>query len=83
MIIRYSANALSGRLMLSTTYVETCTAEDLAELATSAHWLDHPDDTPTLITVVHLQDVDGHDLGLFEVRREQRTVFTATQLRQA
>lgn len=83
MIIRYSANALSGRLMLSTAYVATCTAEDLAELATSAHWLDHPEDTPTMITVVHLQDVDSHDLGLFEVRCEMQRIFTASPLRQA
>ncbi|QLG95744.1 hypothetical protein HZF02_29210 [Pseudomonas yamanorum] len=60
-----------------------CTPEDLAELAAGAHWRDHPEDIPTSITVVHLQDVDGHDLGLFEVRCEGIPVFTATQLRQA
>lgn len=83
MIIRYSANTLCGQMLLPSNYVDMCTPEELAELATSAHWLDHPEDTPTFITIVHLQDVDGHDLGLFEVRAEQRTVFTASHLRQA
>ncbi|MBK5413719.1 hypothetical protein [Pseudomonas sp. TH31] len=83
MIIRYSSNALAGQLLLPGSYVDMCTPEDLAELAASAHWQDHPEDTPTLITVVHMQDVDGQDLGLFEVRCEQRPVFTASQLRQA
>ncbi|MCF5059150.1 hypothetical protein GIW54_01100 [Pseudomonas proteolytica] len=83
MIIRYSANTLPGQLLLPTNYVDMCTPEDLAELATSAHWQDHPEDTPTMITVVHMKDVDGRDLGLFEVRCEQRLVFTACQLRQA
>lgn len=83
MIIRYSANTLIGQLTLPNGYVEFCTAEDLAELAAGAHWRDHPEDIPTAITVVHLQDVDGHDLGLFEVRCEGIPVFTACQLRQA
>ncbi len=83
MKIRYSANTFPGQLLLPSEYVERCTAEDLAELAASAHWLDHPGEIPTLITVIHLQEVDGHDLGLFEVRCEQRPVFTASHLRQA
>lgn len=83
MIIHYSANALPGRLLLPDSYVDMLTPESLAELSTIAHWQDHPEDTPTLITVVHVQDVDGHDLGLFEVRCEQRPVFTASPLRQA
>lgn len=80
MIIRYSANSLTGELPLPTSYVDQCTAENLAELAAAAHWRDHPDETPTLITVVHLHDVDGHDVGLFEVRCEQRPIFTACLL---
>ena len=83
MNIRYSANTLLGQLPLPSTYVDMCTAEDLAELAAAAHCRDHPEETPTFITVVHLLEVDGHDLGLFEVRCEQRPVFTASQLRQA
>lgn len=83
MIIRYSANTLIGELPLPTWYVELSTAENLAEMASAAHWRDHPEETPTFITVVHLQDVDGYDLGLFEVRCEQRPVFTASLLRQA
>jgi hypothetical protein len=83
MKIRYSANTLTGQLLLPTNYVDRCTSKDLAELAASAHWLDHPNDTPTTITIVHLLEVDGHDLGLFEVRCEQRPVFTASPFRQA
>lgn len=83
MIIRYSANALVGQLPLPTDYVDRCTAEDLAELVAAAHWRDHPEDTPTFVTVIHLLDVDGHDVGLFEVRCEQRPVFTASPLQQA
>lgn len=83
MIIRYSANALTGQLPLPTSYVDRCTVEDLAELAAAAHWQNHPEDTPTFVTVVHLLDVDGHDAGLFEVRCEQRPVFTASLLGQA
>ena len=83
MILRYRANTLPGQLPLPSDYVAQCTAEDLAELAAAAHWRDHQEDAPTFITVVHMQDVDGDDLGLFEVRCEQRPVFTACQLRQA
>lgn len=83
MIIRYRANDLSGELPLPSAYVDLCTCEELAELAASWHWKDHPEDTPTFITVVHLRDVYGHDLGLFEVRLEQRPIFTARKLRQA
>lgn len=83
MNIRYYANTLPGHLPLPTSYVDMCTAEQLAELAAAAHWRDHPEETPTFVTVIHLQEVDGHDLGLFEVRCEQRPVFTASQLRQA
>ncbi|CAH0321443.1 hypothetical protein [Pseudomonas mediterranea] len=83
MIIRYSANALVGQLLLPSNYVGMRTPEDLAELAAVAHWKDHPQETPTFITVIHLQDVDGHDLGLFEVRCERRPVFIASKLRQA
>lgn len=83
MIIRFVANNLPGELPLPTSYVDQCSAEDLAELAAAAHWRDHPGDRPTFVTVVHMRDVDGHDLGLFEVRCERRSVFTASQLRQA
>ncbi|AJO81021.1 hypothetical protein [Pseudomonas sp. MRSN 12121] len=82
MIIHYSANTLVGELLLPSTYVDMCTPEDLAELAAASHWRDHPEETPMLVTVVHLQNVDGHDLGFYEVRSEQRQVFTARQLRQ-
>lgn len=83
MNLYYCANTLPGEFCLPTQYVEHRSAEDLAELAAADHWRDHPNDTPTLITVVHLHNVDGRNLGLFEVRCEQRPVFTASLLRQA
>jgi hypothetical protein len=82
MIIAYSANALSSQFELPSSYVERCTPEDLAELAAQDHWRHHQDDSLTLITVIHLGDVDGKDLGLFEVLCEQCAVFTATLLGQ-
>lgn len=81
MIIYYNANTLAGQLQLPADYVDRCTAEDLAEIAAGDHWRAHLEDTPTLITMVHLNNVGGHDLGVFEVRCEQRPVFTARQLR--
>ncbi|MBT2375803.1 hypothetical protein [Pseudomonas fluorescens] len=83
MIIRYSANGLPGKLPLPSSYIDSRSPEELAELAAAAHWWDHPEDTPTFVTVVHMRDVDGHDLGLFEVRCEQRPIFSASPLRQA
>lgn len=83
MIIRYSANALIGELPLPTWYVELSTAENLAEMAAAAHWREHPEDTPTPITVIHLQDVDSDDLGFFEVSCQLVPTFTACQLLQA
>jgi len=83
MNLYYCANTLRGKFCLPMLYVDRCSAEELAELAAAMHWKDHPEDTPTFVTVVHLQDVDGHDLGLFEVRCEQRPVFTARPLREA
>lgn len=83
MNLYYCANTLPGEFCLPPLYVENCTAEALAELAAADHWRDHPNDSPTLITVVHLHNVDGHDLGVFEVRCEQRLVFTAHPLAKA
>jgi len=83
MKLYYRANTLPGELSLPRWYLDNCRAEDLAELAAADHWNAHPDDTPTSVTVVHLHNVEELDLGLFEVRCEQRPVFTACALRQA
>jgi len=83
MNLHYCANTLPGTFCLPTQFVENCTPEALAELAAADHWRDHPDDTPTLVTVVHLHNVDGHDLGVFEVHCEQRRVYTAHLLTKA
>lgn len=82
MTLHYRANALIGHLCLPTWYVENRTAEDLAELVAADHWRAHPDSRPTFVTVVHLHNVEGRDLGLFEVRCERRPVFTARALQQ-
>lgn len=82
MTLHYSANALIGTFCLPTRYVENCRAEDLAELAAADHWRAHPESRPTFVTVVHLHNVDGHDLGLFEVRCKQQRVYTASPLHQ-
>lgn len=83
MRIRYCANALPGSFNMPAQFVESSTAEQLAELAAAMHWRDHPEDSPTAITAIHLADVDGRDLGLFEVRCEMQPVFTATLLQRA
>ena len=80
MEVFYSANGLSGRIGLPSSYIENCRAEDLAELVASDFWRNRPAESPSLVTLVHLQDVDGYDLGIFEVRRDMRPVFSATQL---
>ena len=82
MTVHYSANALIGHFCLPRSYVDDRTAEDLAELAAADHWRAHPDSRPTFVTVVHLHNVDGHDLGMFEVRCKRQPVFTATALQQ-
>lgn len=83
MRIRYCANALPGSLNMPVQFVEGSTAEQLAELAAAMHWRDHPEDSPTVITALHLADVDGRDLGLFEVRCEMQPIFTAALLQRA
>lgn len=80
MTVYYSANGISGSLSLPSLYLLNARAEDLAELAASMFWRDRPSELPTEVTLVHLQDVDGVDLGIFEVRRELRPVFTASAL---
>lgn len=81
MRLTYCANGVSGHIDLPVACVEVMTAESLAELAASCHWRDHhPNEMPGLMTQVHLQDLDGHELGMFEVRREMRPIFTASAL---
>lgn len=80
MIVYYCANGISGELTLPSVYLENARAEDLAELAAGLFWRDRPGEAPSLVTLIHLQDVDGKDLGIFEVRRDMRPIFTATAL---
>lgn len=80
MILFYVANGISCQFGLPSSYVEDRTAQDLAELAAIDFWDMRRPEPPSLVTLVHLVDVDGKDLGLFEVRRDMRPVFTATAL---
>jgi len=80
MLIAYTANGAPGQMGLPDIYVEDLRPEDLAELVASDFWRHHPSETPTPVTLVHLEEVDGRNLGQFEVRREWRPVYTATPL---
>lgn len=80
MIVYYCANGISCELALPSVYLETARAEDLAELAAGMFWRARQGEAPSLVTLIHLQDVDGKDLGIFEVRRDMRPTFTATAL---
>ena len=81
MRLTYCANGVAGHIDLPIACIEVMTAESLAELAASCHWRDHhPAALPGELTRVHLQDLDGKELGMFEVRREMRPVFTASAL---
>lgn len=80
MNVFYCANGVSGQIALPSVYLEKCTAEALAELVASDYWRHRPTEVPSLVTLVHLQDVDGSELGIFEVRRDMRPVYTASAL---
>ncbi|MCY1309920.1 hypothetical protein D9M70_600630 [compost metagenome] len=80
MIIHFSVNGLPGNLALPAAFIEQRWANELAELVASDYWRHRPTEQPSTVTLVHLQNVDGADLGQFEVRREMHPVFTATPL---
>jgi hypothetical protein len=82
-IVYYGANGISGQIGLPSAYIDNCTAEDLAELVASDFWRHRPQEQASLVTLIHLMDVDGNDLGIFEVRRDMRPVFTASALTSA
>ncbi|QSB20634.1 hypothetical protein JN403_06770 [Pseudomonas sp. 15A4] len=83
MDIHYSVNGVSSLLTLPTRYVHECTPASLAELTASDFWRNRPTEAPTAMSLVHLADVDGQDLGMFEVQRDMRPIFTASPLREA
>lgn len=78
--MRYLVNGTSSELPLPSIYLESARPEDLAELVTSDFWRKRQDALPPVLSLVHLVDVDGADLGIFEVLSELRPVFTATAL---
>jgi hypothetical protein len=81
--IHYSVNGVSSLLKLPNWYTDECTPESLAELATGDFWRNRPTEAPTAISLVLLQNVDGKELGIFEVQRNMRPIFTASPLREA
>ena len=78
MNIRYTANGVDGTLPIASAYLLYATAEDMAELVTITHWMARPHEIPPEVTVVHLRNVDGVDLGKFDVRHQMHRVYTAT-----
>lgn len=80
MLIAYTANGAPGHIHLPSNYVDDLRPEDLAELVASDYWGRRPSETPSLLTLIHLEEVEGRNLGQFEVRRDWRPVYTATPL---
>lgn len=76
MNVAYSVNGDPAELCIPATYLHVARPLDLAELVASDYWRTRQG-LPA-VCQVHLQSVDGVDLGLFEVRSETRPVFTAT-----
>ena len=76
MNVEYTVNGKPGTLYKPATYLLVATPENLAELVASDFWRKYP--AAPEICQVHLQQVDGTDLGIFEVRSVTRPVFTAT-----
>lgn len=75
MNVHYTVDGAPGALLMPATYLLIARVEDLAELVASDFWRDSP--TPPAACEVHLQSVDGVDLGMFEVQSVTRPVFTA------
>lgn len=78
MNILYTANGVEGSLPIASAYLLFATAEDMAELVTITHWMARPHEIPPEVTVVHLRNVDGVDLGIFNVRHQMHRVYKAT-----
>ncbi len=78
MNIHYTANGVNGTLPIASAYLLYATAEDMAELVTITHWQAQPHEIPPEVTVIHLRNVDGVDLGKFDVRHKMHRVYTAT-----
>ena len=76
MNVIYTVNGEAGSMHMPATYLLVARAEDLAELVASDFW--RSKQHPPVTCLVHLQNVDGTDLGIFEVRCVTRPVFTAT-----
>ena len=75
MNVIYTVDGEAGSLRMPATYLLVARAEDLAELVASDFWRNKQH--PPVTCLVHLLDVDGTDLGIFDVRCVTRPVFTA------
>lgn len=81
--VRYMVNGIDDTLRLPCVFLDRARPEDMAELAVSSFWRARPAEEPSDVSQVHLVDVMGVDLGVFEVRREMRPVFTAKAVSRA
>lgn len=81
--VQYQVNGVADRLSLPSVFLDRARPEDMAELAASCYWRNRPGEEPSDVSQVHLVDVQGVDLGTFEVRREMRPVFTARAVSRA
>ncbi|MHC6223502.1 hypothetical protein ACYU03_01715 [Pseudomonas sp. X10] len=79
MNVEYTVDGQPGALQMPATYLLFANPKDLAELVASDFWRNQP---PPETCQVHLQRVDGMDLGVFEVRSVTRPVFTAKPVTQ-
>ena len=78
MNVIYTVDGQAGELQMPAPYLLFAKPEDLAELVASDFW--RFQEHPPAVCQVHLQRVDGMDLGWFEVRNVTRPVFTATPM---
>ncbi len=83
MDIFYSVNGDAERITLPDHYYDVCTTANLAELITSCYWRQRPLDPPRKVSLIHLRQVDGSDMGKFEVVRNLRPIYTASPKREA
>lgn len=78
MKIRFTVNGTHGEFDAFPVVVANQLPTDLAEQAAAIFFRNHTS-VPSVVDV-HLLDVDGVDLGHFQVRGRMRPVFTAKAL---
>lgn len=78
MIVRFTVNGTPGEFDAFPAVIAKQHPTDLAEQAAALFFRNHKS-VPSVVDV-HLVDVDGVDLGHFQVRGRMRPVFTAKSL---